>query len=78
MDTYDYQRLLVVKAMENRYLPIANSFAADNKRRCQEYRGSGVDFVSVIASHTMPEDDIGICTQSIEIAPSQITVPNRT
>lgn len=31
MDTYDYQRLLVVKAMENRYLPIANSFAADKR-----------------------------------------------
>lgn len=29
--TYDYQRLLVVKAMGNRSIPIANSFAADKR-----------------------------------------------
>lgn len=31
IDTYDYQRLLVVKAMGNRSIPIANSFAADKR-----------------------------------------------
>lgn len=31
IDTYDYQRLLVVKAMGNRFIPIANSFAADKR-----------------------------------------------
>ena len=31
IDTYDYQRLLVVKAMRNRSIPIANSFAADKR-----------------------------------------------
>lgn len=31
IETYDYQRLLVVKAMGNRSIPIANSFAADKR-----------------------------------------------
>lgn len=31
IDTYDYQRLLVVKAMDNRSIPMANSFAADKR-----------------------------------------------
>ena len=31
IETYDYQRLLVTKAMGNRYNPIANSFAADKR-----------------------------------------------
>lgn len=31
IETYDYQRLLVVKAMGNRSIPVANSFAADKR-----------------------------------------------
>lgn len=31
IDTYDYQRLLVVKAMGNRTIPMVNSFAADKR-----------------------------------------------
>lgn len=31
IDTYDYQRLLVVKAMRNRSFPLVNSFAADKR-----------------------------------------------
>lgn len=35
IETYDYQRLLVVKAMGNRSIPIANSFAADKRSFCK-------------------------------------------
>ena len=35
IETYDYQRLLVVKAMGNSSIPIANSFAADKRSFCK-------------------------------------------
>lgn len=31
IDPYDYQRLLVIKAMGNRFFPVANSFAVDKR-----------------------------------------------